>query len=54
MMIKKKIKIEIIIIIKEEVGQRKLIYAIIVEKKGIGQMNVLKSVEEKGKLYINL
>jgi hypothetical protein len=49
MIIRTNIKIEIIII-KEEVDRKKLIYVIIVEKKDIGQMNAMK-IEEKGKIY---
>ena len=45
--IEKEIEIRIIII-KEELDQKKLIFAIIVEKKDIGQMSVMK-IEEIGK-----
>lgn len=43
-----KIKIEIIIIEEEAQGQKKLIYALIVAKKGIGLMNAIIQ-EKKGK-----
>ena len=49
--IEKEIEIRIIII-KEELDQKKLIFVIIVEKKAIGLMNVTK-IEEISK-YINI